>query len=468
MVRRWWTWSTLETTPRVWGTQSGVPQAEVWTAPTSFRSSSSTRPRNWRATPRPAKLAPTTTASYSGAGIPPSAYLRNPPNHTGYLWLRWGAIASATSGGPPRRPPRQALADRAQHPLGEEEDHQDEEDSEVEEPPIGKPPDDLPPGKERRAEPAEVRQQGPGRQEQGRADDPAIEGPDAPDDHHQEHIQHDRDAQRGLRVHVPHPHRVAPAQDRGHDAGEGGRDDLEHEGPIAQGLGPELIVADGLERAAERRVHEAAHQEEQGDAHRKEGIVGDQPSRQGDAQEPPAVERRREDAGELGRQAVLPTRHRGELNGQDEGELGEGERDHGEEQGLHPQRERADEHRHHSRDDDPGSEAGEEMAIGRRAPLPERQRDGIRAEAEEHGVAERDDASVADDHVVARDEGGEERDLEQEVRDLERRDDHGSENEGQEHAQPQVERRVLESVAPRLEPLRLDRSQRRGRHFAVP
>ncbi len=82
MVKRSWTWSTLEATPRAWGTQSGVPQAEVWTAPTSLRSSNSTRPRNWRATARPAKLAPTTMAAYSLAGISDPAYSQTLTAHT--------------------------------------------------------------------------------------------------------------------------------------------------------------------------------------------------------------------------------------------------------------------------------------------------------------------------------------------------------------------------------------------------
>src|SRR5262249_20349035 len=74
---------------------------DVWTVPTSFRSRSNTRPRNWRATASPAKLAPTMTTSKSGTAIRRTAY-RETDARFPKLW-RQCAIGRgrACSSGPP-------------------------------------------------------------------------------------------------------------------------------------------------------------------------------------------------------------------------------------------------------------------------------------------------------------------------------------------------------------------------------
>jgi hypothetical protein len=155
-----------------------------------------------------------------------------------------------------------------------------------------------------------------------------------------------------------------------------------------------------------------------------------------------------------------------ELHGQDQRELGKGQSDHREEQRLHPQRERADAERDHRRGRNADGEAAEEVPVGRGAELSERERDRVRAQAEEHGMPERHDPGVAEHHVVARHERGEERDLEREIRELVRGDRHRDQHEDRQRAGSQIEARIVESAATLGEPSRLDGSG--GPHRAAP
>ena len=102
------------------------------------------------------------------------------------------------------------LADSAEHPLGEEEDHEHEEDAEDEEPALGQPQDDLRAAEER-GQPSEIRQEQARGQEHGGANQAAPERADAADDDHQQHVEHEGDAQRGLGIDIAHPHDVAAA-----------------------------------------------------------------------------------------------------------------------------------------------------------------------------------------------------------------------------------------------------------------
>ena len=291
-------------------------------------------------------------------------------------------------------------------------------------------------------------EQGLGRQQEGRADDAAVERADAADDHHQQEIQHDVDPQHRFGVRVAHPHHVAAPEDRGDDAAEGRGGDLEGKRPEAERLRPQLVVADGLERPAERGVDEPGHHEKEDEADRQDEVVSDQTPRDGDAAEPPAIVAHREDPRQRGAQTVLAARDMGELDGQDQGELREGERDHGEEDRLDAEGEGSDQHSDGRGEGDARQEARCQMGVCRRPELAERERHGIGAEAEEHGVAEGDDPRVPQDDVVARDEGGEDRDLRGEVQHLEGGHHQGDQGGQDEARQPQIWRGLSKAAHP--------------------
>jgi hypothetical protein len=211
-----------------------------------------------------------------------------------------------------------------------------------------------------------------------------------------------------------------------------------------------------------------AHGREQQHADGEREVIGDEASGEGHPQHAPAVPAHSEDAGESRRQAILAARELAPLHGEDKGELREGERDHRKENRLDAEGEGADPGGDDRGEGDAGREPGEEMTVGGRAELAQREGDRIGAEAEEHRMAEGDDAGVADDDVVARDQSGEQRDLEHEVHHLERAHDKRRRGEGRHQRQPQVRQGIGEAPAPRLEPGGLEGGEGLARHRPAP
>ncbi len=109
-------------------------------------------------------------------------------------------------------------------------------------------------------------------------------------------------------------------------------------------------------------------------------------------------------------QAVLAAGDRRKLRGEDLEKGRYRERDHGEEDRAHAQREQADGEGNGERQSE-----GRERTEGERAPARAHLRhgdaDAIAADAEEHGVGERDDPGVAEQQVIARHQEHEHRDL---------------------------------------------------------
>ena len=180
-------------------------------------------------------------------------------------------------------------------------------------------------------------------------------------------------------------------------------------------LGAEGVLADRLQHAAERRVHDAQHAA--GTAprrRRRRQVVGDDPAvdarRRGQrcsTSRKPA----RSSARHAVVEAVLAAGEPSKLRGQDREGAGHRERDHGEEDRAHAQREQAD----HQRQQRPSASAerrAEPRSPSSSGPIAcSAMRDAIGADAEEHGVGEGDDAGVAEQQVVARRQHDEDADL---------------------------------------------------------
>ena len=114
--------------------------------------------------------------------------------------------------------------------------------------------------------------------------------------------------------------------------------------------------------------------------------------------------------------AVLAAGEVGELRGEDREERRDRERDHGEEDRLHAQREQAD-RRTTARAQHQRRPRRRARARPRSAPsCAHGDADAVAADAEEHGVREGDDAGVAEQQVVARDQHDEDADLGRDVR----------------------------------------------------
>src|SRR6266478_1578283 len=215
----------------------------------------------------------TRSAPWSGAAAPRSSRESMP----------WLALRGCAQPSTPER-----LAGRAEHTFGKEEHYEYEEDSEDEQPARGQPLSELGAAEEHR-ESSEVREQESSGEKDSGADQAAPQRADAADDDHEQHVQHDRHAQRRLRIHVAHPHEIATAHDGGDHARERRGSDLEGEGGHAQRLRAELIVPDGLERPAQWGDHEAAHDEEESRAHAEHDVVGHELARERDAEHSAAV-----------------------------------------------------------------------------------------------------------------------------------------------------------------------------------
>ena len=118
-------------------------------------------------------------------------------------------------------------------------------------------------------------------------------------------------------------------------------------GAVAERLGAERILADRLQHAAERRIDHAQQQQEQQRAADEHDVIGQRAAGDGDAEH---VARNEHGAGlQQFRHAeaapVLAAGEPGELRGQHREGGGDRQRDHREEDRLHPQREQPDRQR---------------------------------------------------------------------------------------------------------------------------
>ncbi|KAG1255959.1 hypothetical protein G6F68_010010 [Rhizopus microsporus] len=233
--------------------------------------------------------------------------------------------------------------------------------------------------------------------EQARAHHGAIHGAHTADHQHQQDVQHDLERQRGVRPVVAQPKCVHGAGQRG----EGGRQQIgqatvQHRAK-PDGFGAEGVFANGLQHAAERRIHDTQQHQEQHSADRGDQVVSDDAAvdrhaEQGFRQRP---ERRAQHLGHFEVQAVFAARQVRQLRHQRLERSRDRQRDHGGERQRHDQRATdAGEHR---------GPAGLHMDAG--------DRDAVGADAEEHGVREAHDAGVAQQQVVAGDKDHEHQDL---------------------------------------------------------
>ena len=190
---------------------------------------------------------------------------------------------------------------------------------------------------------------------------------------------------------------------------------MEH-GAVAERLGAERVLPDRLQHPPERRVHDA-QEHEKGDADDGEDeIIGEKLAVRLHAEdrmiEP--FEPRLQGGRNLERAPVLPARQPGELRRQHVEDVGDGERHHGEEDRLDPQREKADRQRERERQDTGDAKPEEERAPARPERV-KRDADTVGADAEDHHVREGDDAGVAKQHIVGGDEQDHHADLRRRV-----------------------------------------------------
>ena len=159
-----------------------------------------------------------------------------------------------------------------------------------------------------------------------------------------QHVDHDLERERRVGPVVAQPEREQHAGERGEQGRDDAGDRAVDDGAVADRLGAEVVLADRLQDAAERRVDDAQQQQHQHQRGDEEQVVGEQP----------AVDRGAEEGlgGVLGAgpqglrhlegEAVLAAGEVGELRGQRREGGGDRERDHGEEDRPHAQAEQAD------------------------------------------------------------------------------------------------------------------------------
>ena len=91
----------------------------------------------------------------------------------------------------------------------------------------------------------------------------------AADHDHEQDVDHDRERQGGVGPVVAQPQRQQRAGDRRGERRDHGGGGAVGDDPVAQRLGAELVLADRLQHAPERRVHDAQQQQEDGRARRR-------------------------------------------------------------------------------------------------------------------------------------------------------------------------------------------------------
>jgi hypothetical protein len=187
--------------------------------------------------------------------------------------------------------------------------------------------------------------------EQGRADHRAVERAHAADDDDQQDVDHDVEGQGGAGAVVAQPERVE-------DAGQGGEQGRQHGGQaavgdvaVADGLAAEIVVADRHQDAAERRIDDAQHEQEEAARTQHDQVIGDQLAVEIGAEElfVGQGEGRGDELRDLEVEAVLAAGPVGELRSHGHEGSRDGERDHGEKDRPHPQGKQADAQRQNRR-----------------------------------------------------------------------------------------------------------------------
>jgi hypothetical protein len=248
--------------------------------------------------------------------------------------------------------------------------------------------------------------------EQRRTDHRAVKRAHAADDDDQQHVDHDVEGQRGAGPVVAQPERVE-------DAGQGGEQGRQHGGQAAVGdvavadrLAAEIVVADRHQDAAERRIDDAQHEQEEAARTQHHQVIGDQLAVQIGAEEffVGQGEGRRNELRDLEVEPVLAAGPVRELRSHGHEGGGDGQRDHGEENRPYAQGEQADAQR-----EDGGQDHRDQQAHRHRGPgrshLGRRDADPVGTDAEEHGVGEGNDAGIAQHQVVTGRQHDEHRDL---------------------------------------------------------
>ena len=236
--------------------------------------------------------------------------------------------------------------------------------------------------------------------EDDRAEDAAVEIAGAADDEDEQHLgaaMEVEDVERGEAGRL-REQRAGRAGDR---AGEGVDRDQPQRHRQADARRAQPVVAQRLQRDAERRVDEAARDEEDEREHDQRVGVGGSPGEI----EVEAFQRReghRDRAHDDALQAVGAAGQPVELVGELVEDRGDAERHHQPRQVAAAQdedaRHQAEERARGDRDDQADDRIGHHVL--------REQRRRVRAEAEERGVAERDDAGVAEDRGRARSRTG--------------------------------------------------------------
>ena len=180
--------------------------------------------------------------------------------------------------------------------------------------------------------------------EQRGADHRAVHRAHAADDDHQQDVEHDGERQRRVGTRVPQPQRIEGARQHRHARRQavGGRAVVD--GAVAQRLGAEVVLADRLQHAPERRVDDPQRHQEQRQRGKEHDVVGERASRHDHAERRQVDERevRPQHLRHAERAAVLAAGDVGELRRQDRERGGDRERHHGKEDGAHPEREQPD------------------------------------------------------------------------------------------------------------------------------
>ena len=195
---------------------------------------------------------------------------------------------------------------------------------------------------------------------------------------------------------------VPPARP-GERGGEHEGDELVAVGLVAERERARLVLADRLQHLAERRVDRPVDEQEPAQEDREHDVVHDQ--RVAQVQEP------EQHSARDGLDAVLAVGERG-LQAEEEEHLGQRQRDHREVDALTPDGQRADREPEQRR----GRGAEQDGQLGRPAPHLGRVRGDVAGRAQVRGVAEREQARVADQQVEGAREEGEAERLHQEDR----------------------------------------------------
>ena len=119
----------------------------------------------------------------------------------------------------------------------------------------------------------QVLQIGLGQDEQGRPDHRAIHRAHAADHDHQEDVEHDLEAERGVRPDIAQPDGKETPCKRCNGRGQAGCNSPVPHHTVADRLGPEIILSDRLQYTAKGRIHETQQNEEQDERGGKHQIV---------------------------------------------------------------------------------------------------------------------------------------------------------------------------------------------------